>query len=154
MDATEIGKAVTEWATDICPSLNSVYDLDADQIEHALPVAMAAVTDEGDSSSRPDLGLEITDLGIDQAILHTAAVSIEFLVDDDEEASAQLEGFVGALLAAKRAELRQSGSITLGGRVQAASPFMNGSYEPPFAVFDDGTKARRASFSLTVAELL
>jgi hypothetical protein len=154
MTATEVAKAVIEWATEICPDLNSFYDLDADQIQHALPVAMAAVTDEADSGSRPDLGIEITDLGIEQAVLHTASLSLEFLVDDDGEASQKLESFVGALLSAKRSEARQTGSITLGGRVQAASPFMGASYEPPFAVFDDGTKARRAAFSLTVAELL
>jgi hypothetical protein len=154
MTATEVAKAVIDWASETCPDLNSIYGLDEDQIRDALPIAFAVMAEEADSGSRPDLGLEITDLGIDQAVLHTVGVSIELLVDDDEEATEKLEGFVAALLAAKREEMKASGSITLGGRVQGASPFMTASYEPPFAVFDDATKARRASFSLTVAELL
>lgn len=153
MNATEISKAVVDWATEVCPEINSVYDLDVASIGHSLPVALASVIEEGDSASRPDLGLEISDLSIDQAVLHTAAVSIEFLVDHDDEASDKLEGFIGALAAAIRAE-RDSGEITLAGRVEGASPFWQAGYEPPLLEFDDTTFARRAAFQLTVAELL
>jgi hypothetical protein len=153
VEATEIARAVVRWATETCPDLNSVYDHDADQILDALPIAMAAVTSEQDTASQPSLGLEVADVGLEQAVLHVANASIEFLVNDDDEASAKLEGFVGQLAGALRSE-RESGEITLGDRVEGASPYWQASYEPPFAVFDDSTKARRADFTLAVAELL
>lgn len=145
MDATEISKAVVEWAVAKCPDLNSVYDQDTDSIEHALPVALAVVGAEGDETRAS---------GLEQATLHTAQVSLEFLVRDEDEAAEILQGFVATLGAAIRDEYRLTGDVTLDGRVGGGSPDWSAEYEPPYAIFDDSTKARRASFSLTVAELL
>ena len=155
MDATEAAKALTEWAAATCPDLNNAYDYDPSSIQHALPVAVAGISDEEDTASEPRLGIEVSDVGIEQAALHVMRFTIELLVKDTpaDAAAEQLEGFVGSLAAALRAE-RDTGEITLGGRVQAASPFWQASYEPPFVEFDDGTKARRASFSLALAELI
>lgn len=155
MDATEAAKALTAWAAEVCPDLNNAYDHDVNRIQHALPVALAAIGDEEDTSSEPRLGIEVSDVGLEQATLHVMRFTLELLVSDvpaDAAAAEQLEGFVAALAGAIRAE-RDTGEITLGGRVEAASPFWQASYEPPFVEFDDGTKARRASFSLALAEL-
>lgn len=154
MDATEITKALVGWAVETCPDLNSVYDHEASSITNALPIAMAAVSDERDANEASGLGLEVADLGIQQAVLHVTNASLEFLVppDDERGASERLQGFVAALAGAIRAEMR-TGQITLGGRVDFCSPFWQAGYEPPFVIFDDGNKARRASFTVALAEL-
>jgi hypothetical protein len=155
MDGTEFSQAVLEWATATCPDLNSVYDLDAEQVQHALPVAFASVVAEEDAPAKPSLGIAGVDLGLEQTTVHAGSVSIEFMVDDDDEADDRLKGFVNQLAEAIRAEHQGgAGDVTLDGRVDGASPYWTSSYEPPFAVWEDGTKARRAEFTLAVAELL
>ena len=155
MDATEAAKALVEWAVEICPTLTSVYDYDPASIDAALPVALAGIAEEEDSAGDPRLGIVI-DQAPEQAVLHTMRASIEFVVDKDpaEGAAEQLEGFVNALAEALRAEWRNGGTPTLGGRFEAASPYWQGSYAPPLFEFDDGTIGRRAAFALVVAELI
>lgn len=41
---------------------------------------------------------------------------------------------------------------TLGGRVPAASPYYEASYDPPEVQYADGTTARAATFSVTIGE--
>lgn len=154
MDATEISKAVVEWATETCPDLNSIYDQDVVEILDALPVCYAEMLDEEDAPAKPGLGLAITEFGLEQATVHATSLKLEFLVDDDGAANEKLEGFIAALANALRAEAATGDDPTLGGRVMAAPPFWSASYDPPFAVFDDNVKARRAEFRLVVAELL
>jgi hypothetical protein len=154
VDATEISKAVAAWVVEVCPEVNNAYKYDPARIEHALPIAIVEAHDEEDAASDPRLGLAISDVGIEQAVLHVTRLSIELVVDEKPagEATAKLEGFVAALAAALRAE-RAAGEITLAGRVEAVSPFWQANYEPPFIQFEGGVKGRRASFSLAVAEL-
>lgn len=155
MIATEVAEAVAAWIVEVCPEVNNAYDFDPAQIEHKLPIAIADVPDEGDQPNDPGLGLAISDVGIEQAALHVVRVSVELVVDQKpaDEATRKLEGFVGAMAAAIRAE-RDSGEITFGGRVYGASPYWQANYEPPFIQFEGGVKGRRASFSLAVAELI
>jgi hypothetical protein len=150
MDANEIADALVEWALETCPDLNGSYDHDPDSKTQPLPDVAAVVGGEGDSQSDPTLGLEIADFGLQETTLHTTRASLVLMVDpgDGAEATEQLQGFVSALAATLRADR------TLGGRVRAASPFWQASYEPPFVEFDDGTKGRVATFSLAVAELI
>lgn len=155
MDATEAAKSVTEWAVATCPELSNAYDHNPNRIQHALPVALAGASDEGDTPADPQLGIEVAEIGLEQATVHVLRFTIELMVEPDpaDTAAEQLEGFVAALAAAIRAE-RDSGEVTLGGRVDAASPYWQAAYEPPFVEFDDGVTARRATFSLAVAELI
>lgn len=150
MDANQIAEALVEWALETCPELQGSYDHDPDSKTQPLPDVAAVVGSEGDAPSDPSLGLEIADFGLQNATLHFTRASLFLMVDpgDGDAASEELRGFVGALARALRADR------TLGGRVMSVSPVWQGSYEPPFVEFDDGTKGRIATFSLTVAELI
>lgn len=149
MTATEAAEALVAWASATCEDLNSAYDYDPQRISAALPVATAAVESEAVVRSDPTLGIEVADLGIEQAGVHTMRSTLALLVDpsDDEAAARQLEGFVADLAAALKAD------TTLGERVTACAPYWSASYEPPFLEFDDGTKARVAYLTVTLAEL-
>ena len=155
MDATEAAKALVGWATEVCPTLKSIYDHEPQSITSAVPFAMAAVADEEDSGGDSQLGISV-DEPIEQAVLHIMRARIELCVDpsDPEAAAEALEGYVNALAAAMRAEARTVGAITLGGRVQTTSPFWRAEYLPPFLEFEDGTRFRRATFALAIAELI
>lgn len=150
MDANAIAEALVEWAMDTCPDLAGSYTHDPDSKTQPLPDVAAVVGAESESASDPALGLDIADFGIQQATLHSTRVSLFLMVDpgDGDEATQQLQGFVAALFASLRADR------TLGARVPAAAPNAEASYEPPFVEFDDSTKGRIATFSLTVAELI
>lgn len=150
MDANQIAEALVEWALATCPNLEGSYDHDPESKTQPLPDVAAVIGGEGDGPSDPSLGLEISDFGLQQATLHTARASLILMVDpgDGDEATEQLQGFVGALAASLRADR------TLGGRVPAAAPVWTASYEPPFVEFDDSTKGRVATFSLVIAELI
>lgn len=156
MDATEAADALVAWVEEVCTDVNKAYDHDPATIADSLPVALASVGNEEDTLSDPRLGLAIADQGLEQAALHIQRSNIELLVPPNPptEATEALQGFVAALAKEMRRELREEGQITLGGRVEAASPFWAASYEPPFLEFDDGTTARRAVFSLAIAELV
>jgi hypothetical protein len=150
VDATQAAEAIAAWAADTCDALNNVYEYDTARIAAALPVAIAAVGSEHTTSSDPTLGIPVATLGLDQATLHVLRIDLALLVTptDDDTAAKQLEGFVR--------DLRDDLLVdpTLGGRVSAASPYWQASYEPPFLKFDDSTEARAATFSLAVAELI
>lgn len=150
MDATEAADALVEWATDTCSNLRGSYDHDPDSKTQPLPDVAAYVTTESDSASDPLLGLDFATFGIEQANVHVLRATLLLMVDpsDAGAATAQLQGFVADLAASLRAD------GTLGGRVPAASPFWQASYEPPFVKFEDGTEGRVASFSLAIAELI
>lgn len=150
MDSTQLADALIDWALKTCPTLEGSYDHDPDSKTQPLPDVAAFVGTEGDAESDATLGLDIALQGLEQATVHWMRATLMLMVDPEDAGGAteQLQGFVRDLATSLRADR------TLGGRVPAASPIWQASYEPPFVEFDDGTKGRAATFSLAIAELI
>lgn len=148
MDATQAADALVAWVLDTCPDLRGSYDHDPDSKTQPLPDVVACVTDESDGASDPLLGLDFATFGIEQANVHVIQARLVLMVEPEERATEELQGFVAALAASLRADR------TLGGRVPAVSPAWQASYDPPFVKFDDGTEGRFATFTLAIAELI
>src|SRR5262249_18784102 len=138
-----------DWATKTCPTLTNAYDHDPSRIAHALPVAAAGVESEVMTKNDPTLGIAVVDVGLEQADVHVIRSTLLLLTHDEpaDAVTAELEGSVAALAASLKAD------DTLGGRFPAVSRYWSANYEPPFMEFDDATKARVASFTVTIAEL-
>lgn len=149
MDATETAEALVEWALETCPALKGSYDFDPSHKDQPLPDIAAYVSSEEVTATDPSTGIEVADLGIQQAELHVMRATLLMMVDPEpaDTASQALQGFVRDLAASLKADQ------TLGGRVPAASPRWQASYEPPFVQFEDGSEGRAAYFSLAIAEL-
>lgn len=149
MDATEAANALVEWVEATCPALEGTYDHDPSRKSQPLPDVAAYVATEDVRPADPTLGIEFATFGIEQADLHAMRATLLLMVDPEPaaDAAAALQGFVRDL----RLSLRDD--QTLGGRVPAASRYLQASYEPPFVEFDDGTTGRAAYVSLVIAEL-
>jgi hypothetical protein len=149
VDSIEVSAALVEWTGEVCPAINATYDRDPTSILDALPIATAAISDESVVAGDTTLGIPLADLAIEQADVHVFRSTIFLMVEPepDDDASHALQGFVRDLGAAIKADQ------TLGGRVQSSSKRWSANYDPPFVEFDDGTKARVASFTVVITEL-
>lgn len=150
MDATQVAEELVAWAVETCPDLDGSYAFNPETKDQPLPDVAAIVENEGELPSDPTQGLDLALQAIEQANVHRFSASLMLMVppDDADAATKQLQGFVADLKDALKADR------TLGQRVTAASPVWFASYEPPFVEFDDTTKARVATFSLVISELI
>jgi hypothetical protein len=149
VDGTEVAAALVQWAKDTCPELKGAYDFDPPAKTQPLPDVAASVASEEVRRNAPELGLAVTDLGLEQADVHVVHATMLLMVPPDppEVAAELLQSMFNAL------RLSVAADDTLGGRVPAASTYLSVSYDPPYVEFDDGTKGRAAFVSIAVAEL-
>jgi hypothetical protein len=150
MDANQLAEILVDWVKETCPDLLGAYAHDPATKTQPLPDVAVFVDNERDAPGDPTLGLPLADFGIEQATAHISSVTVMLMVapTDDDSADQELRTFIDQLANSVRA---QNG---LGGRIAGAAPYWSASYEPPFVEFDDSTKGRAATFSLTVAELI
>jgi hypothetical protein len=148
MDANEAASAVAGWAKATCPDL-AAYDHSPPRKTSPLPDVAVSVARESVRRNAAELGIAVVEFGLEQADVHVLEVELLLMVSPEpaDEATRQLQSFVG--------QLRESleSDDTLGGRVAAASRYFSATYEPPYIEWDDGTKARCAFVTVTLAEL-
>lgn len=146
MSATDIADGLVAWALAVLPELEGSYDYPAGERDQALPDIAAEVHEEENVAANPGLDDEITS-GFEQADVRGYTCAVLLVVDptDPQAASHQLYDFIDRLAYAIRADQ------TLGGRVLRCSRNWKASYEPPFVEFEDGSKGRLATLTLSVA---
>lgn len=149
MDANELADALVAWAKEACPDIASAYNHSPSRKKDPLPDVAASIASESIRRNAPELGIAIVDLGLEQADVHVLSAELLLMVKHEpaQTATEQLQTFVAQLRASLEAD------DTLGGRVPAASRYFAATYDPPYIEWDDGTKARCAFVSITVAEL-
>lgn len=81
-------------------------------------------------------------------VIYPIGLSMMVENDDPEAAAAQLLAYVKLLAASLTAD------GTLGGRVPFCSPSFTFNFDRPFVRYEDGTKGREATASLTVGDLM
>lgn len=145
-DTLTVAQGVEAWAASVVPALNT-YDSPPEELDSALPLAIAEVVNDNVSSGDsklPGMG------AYQQTSLRFWEIDLVLLVTPEPRwtASHVLYGYVDELGKSLRKDPR------LGGRVQAASPYYNASYDPPEVEYQDGTIARQVTIRLVVGTTL
>ena len=151
--------AVLAFAVAACPPLaGHTYDFVPASKPKGLPDIVAELQSEGvvlEDESFPIARLQ-------QAALRVWRIVLS-VMDDASPADAQDPASVDAAHAASQSRLRGWAEAllegvmadhTLGGRVQLASPFVEVAYTPPYVEYEDGTRGREMTVTLSVAEMI
>lgn len=143
---TAMAERLSDWAVETLPELGTrVTDYASGQKKYALPDLAVEIQSVEMRQADP---ADFPELSIEQAFLRVYAYDLLLVADpaDEQAASDQLSDFVD--------RLTQSGvdDATLGGRVPGVALTFSASFTPPFVEFDDGTRGRLATLSLTVGE--
>lgn len=145
-ETLEVAQGVEAWASSVIPVLNT-YASAPEELDKALPLAISEVINDNvssDDGSLPGMG------AYQQTNLRFWEIDLVLLVTPEPRwtASHVLYGYVDELGKSLRKDPR------LGGRVEAASPYYNASYDPPEVEYQDGTIARQVTIRLVVGTTL
>lgn len=143
--------AALAWIVATIPELDgSTYDHIPAGKSKALPDVVGDLGQEEIVREDPEFVLS----QMQQVGLRLFRLGFSFMVESGtdeagaEDATHKLRGYAEALIESLLND------ATLGGRVQMASPFLMFDYTPPFVEYDDGTRGREATLTMTVGERL
>lgn len=136
--------AVVAWAVATVADLESSYDHAVSEKSQPLPDVAVEIANVNTGISRD----AFPDLLIDQKRFRTLTFAVVLVHEAKPEntASEWLANAADDLSEALQAD------PTLGGRVYRASRSHQWSFNPPYVVFDDNTKGRQATLTLSLAE--
>lgn len=150
--------AVLAFAVAACPELaGHTYDFVPAAKPKGLPDIVAELQSEGvvlEDESFPIARLQQAALRVWRIVL---SIMVEATPADTQDPSS-----VDTAHAAAQSQLRSFGNTllegvmadhTLGGRVPLASPYVEIEYTPPYVEYEDGTRGREMTFSISVGAL-
>lgn len=139
--------ALLTWANGVIPELNGSYDYIPASKPEALPDIICEV-----ARTRVQMGGgdEFPMWNIQQQAVEVYECSLAIMVDnaDPQAAAAQLRRFRDLLAAAALTD------ETLAGEVPFRSPLISFDFTPPFVEYEDGTKGREMTMTLTVGDFV
>lgn len=147
-DAHEVAQALADWATATCPAIAGTYAGSTNRKNKALPDAMVEITSQSVSPRAPVGSAAGRSADLQQIAgweIHAASI---MLMVPPEPADAATETLTAMVKQLGESLLNDE---SLGERVEAASPFFDAAYVPAFAIFDDTTRGRVATFTCVVA---
>lgn len=147
-DNQAILEGVVAWVKDVLPELVGSYDYLPAGKNANLPDVVAEFDNVELVLGGNDNRFPYHQLQNAQVIAYTLTVSLMVDNSDPESAAAVLRGFQQRLLAdfVDEANLR--------GNVPFRSPFIRFDYTPPFVEYEDGTRGREMTMTITVGDLV
>jgi hypothetical protein len=147
MNAETLPNDIVTWVSGVLPELAAAYDFVPASKPDPLPDVIVEVIR---TSVVADGGEVFPFWQLQQRHVEVFEVSLAFMVDnqDPEAAATQLRNF--------RDRLRDAvlPDETLSGAVGFRSPFVSFDFTPPFVEYEDGTKGREMTMTLTVGDLV
>lgn len=149
MRTGDIADAVEAWASEVVPEINALDHAPNDLLEE-LPIAICEVVRKQRKETQTGGGGEFQQMQYQQTAVRSWTVRLMVLVkpDPDWDASKELYNMTDDL------EEALSRDHTLGGRVEAATPEHEASFEPAEVEWTDGTIARAATMRFTIGEMI
>jgi hypothetical protein len=149
MRTSDLADAVEAWAVATVPALSALDHAPNDLLE-SLPIAICEVVRKRRSESQVGGGGEFQQMNYQQTAVRSWTVNLMILVkpDPDWDASKELYSITDDL------EEALTKDHTLGGRVEAATPEHEASFEPAEVEWTDGTIARAATMRFTIGEMI
>lgn len=151
MTDQEAAAAVLAWAQGVLPELegHGYAYLPAGKPKGLPDVAVELETRTLERSS-PDFPL----LNIQQALIRVRRFSLSFMAEAGTDEAGAEAATILLRTFADRLEDALLIDLTLGERVQIASPFVAFDYAPPLVQYGDGTIGRQLVMALAVGELV
>ncbi len=146
MDSQAVSTALLDWALAECPDLNSGYAYVPAEKPNALPDVIVEVARVEISTGSDKLPWQ----QIQQRLVEVTEANISVMADNSDPAAA------AALLRGVAEDMKVAllKSSTLGGRVPVRSPYFEFDFTAPFVEYEDGTKGREMTLTMTVGDLV
>lgn len=147
MNVEVLPSALVDWASEVLPELAAGYDFVPASKPDPLPDVIVEVVRTAVAANGAE---HFPFWQLQQRHVEVYECSLAFMVDniDPSAAATQLRNF------RDRLRDRALADETLGGRVPFRSPFISFDFSPPFVEYEDGTKGREMTMTLTVGDLV